>query len=365
MRLLALDQDLSRAARGLSGMDLKSEAARAVIRQLHAGRADIVVDASTIGPEGVMLLVEPPAYRSSEGTDISRQEQIQALLRTRKPVMSRVFRTVEGVAAVDMEYPIAGADGTYHGSVSVIFQPWVLIGSCVEPLLKGMPAEIWAMQSDGTIIYDADQHEIGRLLFSDPEYRPFPELLQLGRRIAAEPEGMGTYSYFKAGTSQIMRKDAWWVTVTLHGMAWRLISVHPSKSAPEAPSAAAVPFTSDALGALAREPELVQALARGDRETAMKCLRQAALTHTGIYSLSYVDGNAVNRFGYPPENSLFDVDLRTEADPASVAIVTAVKNRRELQYSAPLVEGGEARYFLAPVLDHSAYLGSLLWIQKK
>jgi len=214
------------------------------------------------------------------------------------------------------------------------------------------------------VLYDADQHEVGRLLFSDPEYQPFPDLLQLGRRIAAEADGMGTYSYFKAGTSQIMKKDAWWVTVTLHGMEWRLVSVHPSKRVSESPSAATGPFTWNALRALAHEPELVHALTRGDREAAMKSLRQAYLRHTGVYSLSYVDDNAVNRFGYPPENSLFDVDLRTETDPASVAIVRAVKNRRELKYPAPLVEGGEARYFLMPILDRSKYLGSLLWIQK-
>jgi hypothetical protein len=99
-QLQALDQDLADAARRLSSVDLKSDAARAVIRQLQTRRADMVIDACTISPRGVMLLVEPAQYRSVEGTDIGGQEQVQTLLRTRKPVMSRVFRTVEGVAAV-------------------------------------------------------------------------------------------------------------------------------------------------------------------------------------------------------------------------------------------------------------------------
>ena len=64
-----------------------------------------------------MLLVEPAQYCSVEGTDIGGQEQVQTLLCTRKPVMSRVFRTVEGVAAVDMEHPVIGSDGKYLGSL--------------------------------------------------------------------------------------------------------------------------------------------------------------------------------------------------------------------------------------------------------
>ncbi len=150
------------------------------------------------------------------------------------------------------------------------------------------------------------------MLFSDPAYQPFPELLQLGKRITAEPEGRGAYSYFKAGTRDPISKDAWWVNVTVHGRAWRLVSIHPSEKTGMGPPA-----------------------------------------------------GAVNRFGYPPENSLFDVDLRKQTDAASRVIVPAIENRKQLVYSGPLVEGGQARYSLMPVMNGRTYLGSLLWIQKE
>jgi len=325
----------------------------------------MVIDASTISPEGIMLLVEPAPYRSVEGTDISGQEQIQTLLHTRQPVMSRVFRTVEGVAAVDVEHPVISTDGRYLGSVSAIFQPWVLIGKCVNHLIAGIPVEIWAMQPDGMIIFDADRHEVGRMLFSDPLYQPYPKLLQLGRRIAAEPEGSGSYSFFKAGTDDMVQKDASWVSLTLHGMEWRLVSVHPAESAGMAPSAGTRPFSRDALHALASEAALIQVLARGEQEKAMTRLKQVAMAHKDIYSLSFIDAGAVSRFGYPRENSFFNVDLRKQTGAASAAIVTAIENQKELSYSGPLVEGGQARYLLMPVVAGQKYLGALLWIQKE
>lgn len=362
--LKALDRDLAEAAHRLATLNLKGEAARSVIRRLQERHADCVIDASTISPRGVMLLVEPARYRSFEGTDISGQQQIKTLLRTRQPVMSRVFRTVEGMEAVDLEYPVFGPDGKYRGSVSVIFQPWVLIGKRVRDLVKGMPAEIWAMQPDGSIIYDADRDEVGRNLFTDATYQPFPELVQLGRRIAVAAEGRGSYSYFKAGSRQVVRKNAWWVSLTLHGMAWRLVSIHPADAAGGSLSTGVRPFSRQAFRSLAREPALILALARGERDSVLKRLRQAVIAHTGIYSLSWIDAGTVNCFGYPPQNSLFNVDLSTQADAASRAIVRAVRQRKELEYVGPLVEGGRARYCLMPVLDGRRYVGSLLWIQK-
>lgn len=84
-----------------------------------------------------------------------------------------------------------------------------------------------------------------------------------------------------------------------------------------------------------------------------------------MYNLSWIDAKAVNRFGYPRQNSLFEVDLKTQTDAASVAIVSAIEQRKELEYVGALVEGGRARYCLGPVLDGLKYIGSLLWIQKQ
>ena len=74
------------------------------------------------------------------------------------------------------------------------------------------------------------------MLFTDPLYQPFPKLIALGRRIAAEPSGTGFYSFFKEGTDRPVRKEAWWVSLTMHGMTWRLVSIHPASVEGDDPS---------------------------------------------------------------------------------------------------------------------------------
>ena len=93
-----------------------------------------------------------------------------------------------------------------------------------------MPVDIRVMQPDGTIIYDANPDKIGRSLFADPDYQSFPEPLKVARKIAAEREGHGSYSCYKTGTNQETLEDAWWITLTFHGMSWRLVEIHPGEA---------------------------------------------------------------------------------------------------------------------------------------
>lgn len=68
------------------------------------------------------------------------------------------------------------------------------------------------------ILYDPDTEEIGRMLFDDPIYKPYPHLLDLGRRIAEERTGSGSYEFpAMGGLEEPVRKEANWSTVGLHG----------------------------------------------------------------------------------------------------------------------------------------------------
>lgn len=100
----------------------------------------------------------------------------------------------------------------------------------IAPLLKqsSVPAdyELWIMQPDGLIIYDRDQDEIGRRLFSDPLYADHRNLLELGKTIAASPTGEGSYIFLAPGHQEKVIKKATWQTVALHGRQWRVVLAH-------------------------------------------------------------------------------------------------------------------------------------------
>ncbi len=222
-----LDGDLSNAAGRIAKSGLTGNDARAALRGLCADKV-YAIDCAAVNSAGVMVTIEPPAFRKFEGVSISKQDQVIALQKTKQAVLSRVFRSEEGIDAVDMEHPVFSADQAFMGSVSILFKPEEFLSFVIGPLVRGFSsAEIWVVQKDGRILYDIHRNEIGRMLFSDPLYKPFPELIRLGEKIVRQAEGHGFYDFTDAKTKLIIRKEAFWTTVGMHGTEWRIVASRP------------------------------------------------------------------------------------------------------------------------------------------
>ena len=220
--MAGLDNGLSLAAKRLAQTGLEGPAARQVLAELCGGNPEAVTCAA-VDPQGTMTTVEPFEYRVFQGAQIGKQEHFGLLRESKKPVMSRVFRAVEGFGAVALEYPVLSASGELLGAVSVVIRPDLTIAKAAAPAVEGLPLSAWVMQDDGRILYDPDEPEIGRILFEDELYKPFPRLQELGRRIVAEESGTGTYEFPVMGKTVPVRKQAFWNHFVLYGTAWSFV----------------------------------------------------------------------------------------------------------------------------------------------
>lgn len=219
--LQGLDQGLAALARRIAELDPASPEAREGMRQL-VERHPFVLDVCFVSPAGVMTVAEPAAYRHFEGSDISSQPQVIEMHRTQRPILSQAFLSVEGIHGVDLAHPVLQG-GALKGALSAFVRPDSLIGGIVSPLGEGSRSSMLVMQNDGTSLYDPDPEQLGKNLFTDPMYQSFPELIQLGRFVAAKESGYGRYSFFAAGTREAVAKEAHWTTVSLHGSEWKLV----------------------------------------------------------------------------------------------------------------------------------------------
>ncbi|MFH1027385.1 MAG: BMP family ABC transporter substrate-binding protein, partial [Pseudomonadota bacterium] len=220
--LKKLDGDLQRSARALSGRDLKGVYARDVLKRLY-GANPYIISCETVSNQGIMMVVEPPEHSASEGSDISAQAHMVKLFKTKKPVMSGSFRSVEGPDAAVIHHPIFSSDLRFAGSVSALFAPEYLLSSIIGPVASNLPVDIFLMQKDGLMIYDVDPKQIGLNVFHDPLYKPFPELLALAGKVASANEGTGVYRFYQQGSEAPVTKVAYWRTAALHGVQWRFV----------------------------------------------------------------------------------------------------------------------------------------------
>ncbi|MBN3033641.1 MAG: cache domain-containing protein [Candidatus Saganbacteria bacterium] len=220
--LNALDSDLAAAAQQLGTVGFYGNSAE-ILQKVYDAHPS-VVDVATINPEGYLMTVRPARYKKAEGQRVNEQSHFRAIQKSGRPVMSEMFKTVEGFYAAALIYPVINLKGQTIGYVSAVFKPDALMGKIIKPYLAQLPrVDAFALQRDGRIIYDHDILQVGKMTFSDPAYQSYSELLALAARITAEASGAGTYTFPVGLTNAPAKKATEWVTVSLHGTDWRLV----------------------------------------------------------------------------------------------------------------------------------------------
>jgi hypothetical protein len=220
-----MDQDVAKLAKKLSERDFTTSEKRKMLGDLCRSYP-YAANCTVIDRNGRIALAGPEKLRDFEGSDISSQEHVIRLRDSKKPVLSKAFKAVEGFEAVTLLHPIFSQQGEFAGAVSMLIRPESMLSNVITPVLGEAPVEALVMQTDGRILYDKDKEEIGLMLFEDPMYKPFPQLLAVGTMICKEKTGAGSYDFRQGGSEKMVKKDAHWYTVGLHGTEWRLVIMH-------------------------------------------------------------------------------------------------------------------------------------------
>lgn len=223
-QLYDLDAAVANSAFKLSTAGIKGENARDVLQNLTNASAHFV-EATISSPEGKIVVAEPAAFKNAEGADISKTDSTIRLMQTKSPVFSQVFRLVEGYDAIVISYPVFSDSGQFMGGVGAIIKPEELIGSIAALLLNDTDYSVTVIQKNGLSLYDTDSSQIGKNLFEDPIYKPYPQLLALGRDVVAERSGTGSYVFLNGEHNGNVTKEVCWTTVGLHGNEWRLVAI--------------------------------------------------------------------------------------------------------------------------------------------
>ena len=218
-----IDGEITAAIAPLQRVIKDPQEARPVLAEI-AKANQLAVDVAFVTTNDVLAVIEPPDYRSYEGSSIADSKRTELMRQKKGPVLTDAFTSVEGMTAVSLSYPVYNEQGDLAGTVSVMLNPGLIFKRVLGSRLS-TELELWAMQKDGKIIHDANEEEIGRMLFSDPFYAGFGNLLELGRQMVEKPAGQGNYFFKSATTGEDVVKVAEWDTISLHGTEWRVVLV--------------------------------------------------------------------------------------------------------------------------------------------
>jgi len=354
------DKDFANAAQKISSYELTSNSVRNILIGIHT-RHSFIVDCCIVDTNGIMIAVEPEEFKSFEEFDINDQAHVQKIHQAHRPVMSNAFMAVEGFQAVDIQFPIFSENNTFIGSLSMLIRPDSMLVDIIKPIIKGIPANIWVMQNDGIILYDRNEEEIGKNLFTDEMYQPYENLRTLGQEILENNSGYGSYTFLSDTMTEPVEKMCFWKTVGLYDMEWKLVltSVLSGAEAPKG-SKESVKYIRKNLEDFIQRTDLQSALSENNEENIKKCFEDFYTTYPYIYSIQWIDTSATSRFGFPPEHSLVNYNYRETRDGINEqyqSFINTVENKKSVVFEKILLEGGNAIFILEPASSTESYFG--------
>ncbi len=226
LKLQNLDELISEVCQQLSVTGLTGTAAEKILSDLYTQHSDVIVNVATADKNDILLAVQPSNYDNIIGQDIKNQEQNIEMHKTMRPAVSNLIHLVEGFTGIVMVAPVFNTGGQFIGSLSIVFLPYELIHPIVEGSVQDVYT-IYALQKNGTLIYDAGIEQ-GKNIFTDEEYQGYTELQTFIHQVVDTQSGYGKYSYFDdlAPSRPLVSKEAYWITIGIYNIDWRLVIAH-------------------------------------------------------------------------------------------------------------------------------------------
>ena len=361
--LIEMDEDMAETTQKLSLIGIKGEGTRHTLQDLYA-RHPYAVDCCIVDLDGIITIMEPDNYNKFEGSDISDQEHIVRLHKEKIPVLSRAFRAVEGYTAVVFAYPVFSSKNELLGSVNMLVRPESFLREIILPEIKGVPIDVWVMQPDGYILYDFDVEEIGRNLFEDELYRPFTELLEIGKKISKEEKGSGKYSFFDEGFSKKVVKKTHWTTVEFYGTQWKIVMTQLEKqdeSSKRTLSGLGIKSYKENLHTFSKDADLLKLISENDKDKIIEKFKEFYDANKGIYNVQWLDQNCTTRFGFPPEHSLDNYHF-SEQNEAERIYIDVINARLETSFESDVFERNKGYFQLYPLNYNEQYFGMIYYI---
>ncbi len=203
--------NVSRAAVELGRTGLAGSAADAVLANL-SGSAVFVIDAITYNAEGRVVAVEPDGFASLVGANLMGPTTPPDFYED--TYLGSYGRLAEGFTGVALGYPVADANGTAIGGVSVAMRPELLLKGPADDARNGRPLSLFAVQPDGIIVYADDLALVGR-----QASQPGSGIAGIASEIVGRQSGASSHRPANSGADRVVA----WETVGLHGTEWRVV----------------------------------------------------------------------------------------------------------------------------------------------
>jgi C4-dicarboxylate-specific signal transduction histidine kinase len=192
---------------------------KAVLKLFYETNQARIMEISRVDEKGLIRDDFPDS--NAVGLDISHRKHIVALVREHKPVISEVFRTIEGIDAVALHVPVLqGAE--FKGSVEILVDFQNLAKRYLDVIKVGQTGYAWVISQAGIVLYTPVPSLTGKTVWEankdNPSSGALVSAMLQGR------EGTAEYTSQRIGDRHVSptRKYAVFVPVRLGNTFWSI-----------------------------------------------------------------------------------------------------------------------------------------------
>lgn len=170
-----------------------------------------------VDENGFILHTVP--YSSSIGTNISGQQHMREILRNHRPVVSGVFKTVQGFDAVALHVPVF-KEGTFKGTIAIVLDFANLAKRYFEVIKVGKSGTAWVVSRDGTILYSVIPGFTGKSVLDS--FKDSPTILAMTKDMLKGNAGTAIYTLEKTGEMPV-KKYAIYMPIHIANSFWSVV----------------------------------------------------------------------------------------------------------------------------------------------
>ncbi len=209
----------------LPGVVALDDDGKAIMRDYQSRHAGEVLGVTRLDAGG-RIVFTTPASAGAVGRDISYQDHVREILRTRKTVVSDIFMAVQGFRTVAVHVPVL-RDGEFAGTLAFLLSFDRIAGSHIENIRVGTSGYAWVVSRQGFEISCPIPGHLGRNVYDT--YRGFPDVAAMAGRMLKGEEGVTSYRWNLAGDPRGERvlKHAVFRPIRLGNTFWSIVIATP------------------------------------------------------------------------------------------------------------------------------------------
>lgn len=204
-----MDAIISSDADGERHMDFFYELHRKEVRSI-----------TRMDENGIILYTAP--HYDSIGSDISDQPHVREILQNHQPVVSDVFKAVQGFDAVALHVPVF-KDDQFKGTIAIVINFETLTKRYLEVIRVGNTGDAWVVSRDGTTLYHPAPAFIGKSVFENR--RDFPSIISMAQDMIQGHQGNATYTSDRMGGRIVapVVKHAVYMPIRIGDTFWSIV----------------------------------------------------------------------------------------------------------------------------------------------